>query len=103
MPDEIISGPIGQKLEDELTPYIRRIMIDHKCVSVAIGVTKGTEIIYAKAFGFEDIETKKEASIHTVYHMASISKPFVATAILQLAEKGKLSPGRSGCKISALF
>ncbi|MCB0263080.1 MAG: serine hydrolase [Calditrichaeota bacterium] len=91
LPDEIISGPIGQKLEDELTPYIRRIMIDHKCVSVAIGVTKGTEIIYAKAFGFEDIETRKEASIHTVYHMASISKPFVATAILQLAEKGKLS------------
>ncbi len=89
-PDEIIEGELGSKLETKLTPFIEKIMKDHDAVGLSIGVTKDNEIIYAKGFGFESIKTKKKASINTIYHMASVSKPLVATALVKLQEQGKL-------------
>lgn len=89
--DEIVSGDIGAKLEQQLTPFVKNILKDHHCESsLAIGVTKGNEIVYAKAFGYADINSKDTANIYTVYNLASLSKPFVATAIMQLQDEGQL-------------
>lgn len=89
-PDKIIKGELGKKLEDKLTPFIEKILEDHDAVGLSIGITKDDEIIYAKGFGYENIKTKKKTTINTIYHMASVSKPFVATALVKLAEQGKL-------------
>lgn len=37
-----------------------------------------------------NIETQEPVTETTIFHMASISKPFVATGIMQLVEQGKL-------------
>ncbi len=57
-------------------------------VSVGI-VYKGT-LIYKKGFGFSDIDKKKRTTETTRYHIASHSKMFTATGIMQLVEQGKL-------------
>lgn len=57
---------------------------------VAIAVTKDSSLFYANAYGLSNVESKKTLTVDQNFHFASVSKPFVATAIVQLAEQGKL-------------
>jgi len=57
----------------------------------SILVMKGDEVIFSKAYGLADLETRSPNTPQTVYNTGSISKTFVATGILMLAEEGKLS------------
>ncbi len=86
----IIKGDLGKRIDNKLTPYIQNVIAKKSLPGLSIGIVKNNEIIYARAFGYENIETKELATISSFYHMASISKPFVATAIMQLVEQGKI-------------
>ena len=57
-------------------------------VSVAVAVNG--QIRYAKCFGVADLENSIPAKATTVYRTASIAKPMTATAVMLLAEQGKL-------------
>ena len=57
---------------------------------LAIGIIKDNEVAYAKGFGVQGLDTKGPLTVQSLFHMASVSKPFVATAIMQLVEAGKL-------------
>jgi len=54
-------------------------------------LVKDGKIIYEKGFGVEDIKNKKPITPKTLFNVGSISKTFVASAILRLADEGKLS------------
>ncbi|NIV38577.1 MAG: serine hydrolase, partial [Anaerolineae bacterium] len=45
----------------------------------------------AQGFGVMNLERGGEVTERTLFHMASVTKPFVATAIMQLVEQKKLS------------
>jgi len=53
-------------------------------------IAENGKIVYEKSFGFADAAAKKLNSSTSTFHIASISKTFTATAILQLIERGKL-------------
>jgi CubicO group peptidase (beta-lactamase class C family) len=57
---------------------------------MAIGVLKGDNILYARGLGLKNKESGAPVSEHTVFHMASVSKPFVSTGIMILVEQGKV-------------
>src|SRR6266850_970553 len=57
-------------------------------LSFAVAVTG--QLRYAKAFGQADLENAVPVKNTTVFRTASIAKPMTATAVMQLAEKGKL-------------
>lgn len=66
-------------------------MIDTANVrGLTIAVTKDKEIVYSKAFGVANAQTKEKLRPEHIFHVASISKTFTATAVMQLAEKGKI-------------
>lgn len=52
---------------------------------------KGQKVLWAKGFGFADIENRIPAAPDTVYHIASLTKTFGATLVMQLVEQGKLN------------
>lgn len=56
----------------------------------AIVIMRGDSIIMNKGYGLADINTKTKITPATNFNIGSISKMFTATAILLLAEKGKL-------------
>ena len=56
----------------------------------AISVMKDNKTIFQKSYGYADISNKIPNEIDTKFATASAGKVFVAVAILQLIEKGKL-------------
>lgn len=86
----IIEGELGKDLDDNFSPLIENVTRSYELPGLAIGIVADTEIVYAKGFGVKSIETREPISMTTLFHMASISKPFVATAIMQWVERGQV-------------
>lgn len=58
---------------------------------MSIILVKKDQVVYSKGFGYADFSNRKRASSETTYQWWSLTKPFTATAILQLQEKRLLS------------
>ena len=67
-----------------------RYMYDNNMFSGTVLVAEKDSIIYQKAYGWANYETKDTLKLNTPMPIASITKPFTATAILMLIEQGKL-------------
>ena len=83
----------GQAIQDvqQLDREIERVFRESGCPGLAVGVVKDQDLVYAKGFGVTNLETGGEVTPRTLFHMASVTKPFVATSIVQLLEQEKLS------------
>lgn len=57
---------------------------------IAVGVVADQELVWSAGFGFADVKEKVPMTPATKFRMASHSKLFTATAIMQLREQGKL-------------
>lgn len=57
---------------------------------VVVGVVAGDDLVWARGFGHADVETDRPMETNTRFRMASHSKLFTATAIMQLREEGRL-------------
>jgi CubicO group peptidase (beta-lactamase class C family) len=86
----IIEGEIGENLDREFSPLVQNVIETHELPGLAIGVVVNNQIVYAKGFGFTNVDAQEPMSITTVFHMASISKPFVATALMQLVNQDEI-------------
>jgi CubicO group peptidase (beta-lactamase class C family) len=58
---------------------------------MAAGVALRDQIVWAKGFGLADLTTKQPVTPDTVFHLASLTKPFAAVVLLQLVEAGQLN------------
>jgi len=82
--------PEGSVAVDELEAYVEDIIADQDPPSVSIAVSQGQQTVYQRAFGLADGPLGIPATTHTTYRWFSVTKPFTAVAILQLAERGAL-------------
>lgn len=80
-----------KELTSKLDSYIQQVMEKFDIPGMTVAVTKGDQIIYTGSFGVRDLNTKEPMKPEYLFHMASVSKPFVATAIMQLVERGKMN------------
>lgn len=56
----------------------------------ALAIVRGTDILYAKGFGVRSVESSEPVTADTLFRLGSTTKMFVAAAVVQLAEEGKL-------------
>ena len=75
-------------IDDDFDQAIIDYMNNGHMPSTALAIIKNNSMVWSKGYGYADIKNKKEAPNETVYMLASISKTFTATAIMQLWEKG---------------
>jgi N-acyl-D-amino-acid deacylase len=56
----------------------------------AVAVMRDGKLIYARGFGYADVENNKPVQPDALFRIASISKTITAAAIMKLVEEGKL-------------
>jgi len=61
-----------------------------KIPGLSVAIVKDQELLWAKGFGFADLENRVPATPDTLYSIASLTKTFAATLVMQLVEQGKL-------------
>ena len=72
-------------------PFLKKTMEEHNVPGLTIGIVKDGAVVYSKAFGTKNLDTREKLTTHSLFHQASLTKPFVGTAILQLVEKGEVN------------
>lgn len=78
-------------MEKRIDAAIQEVMQQYDCVGVTAVVLKDGEVIYDKAFGYKDLDTKEPLSTSHMMRIASISKSFTATGLMKQVEKGIIS------------
>jgi CubicO group peptidase (beta-lactamase class C family) len=58
---------------------------------MSAAVAERGKIIWAHGFGMANLERAVPSDADTIYHLASVTKPYAATVVLQLVEEGKLN------------
>lgn len=87
-PQPSASNPVA----DTLAAIAARFATDERAPGLAVGVWRDGAVLYRAGFGSRGGGTGNPAvGPETLFHMASVTKPFVATAIMQLVESGKVS------------
>lgn len=75
----------------KLESFIIEKMQKTKIPGLSIAVIKRDNVVYARGFGFRDINRGLPATPNTIYGIGSVTKSFTALAILKLVEQGKLN------------
>jgi CubicO group peptidase (beta-lactamase class C family) len=85
-------GPIDPKeLGAFMDGAINAELMAHHIPGATVAVVKDGKIIFAKGYGYADIDKRKPVVANeTLFRVGSVSKLFVWTAVMQLAEQGKL-------------
>src|SRR5437667_12367657 len=73
-----------------LDSWIAATVAQREQPGLSIGIVYDQDLVWAKGYGFADLERRLPATPSTIYRIASISKLFTATAIMQLRDGGKL-------------
>jgi len=64
---------------------------EHKIPGAAVAVTDQGKLVFARGYGYADLQTGAPVEPDSLFRIASISKPITAIAIMQLVEQGKLA------------
>jgi CubicO group peptidase (beta-lactamase class C family) len=80
----------AQKKADSIDLYIRNIMQRDSVPGGTLLITQHGKVLKQAVYGQSNVEHQVPARMETVYELASVSKPITATAIMMLAEAGKL-------------
>jgi CubicO group peptidase (beta-lactamase class C family) len=89
-PLSAVEGLSGD-VRSDIDKAVADILAKSGAPSASIAVVKDGTIAYEHAYGTATLEPKTPATPQMRYSIGSISKQFTATAILMLAEEGKLS------------
>lgn len=73
---------------ESLDAFISALMEEEAVPGLALAVIKNREIIHIEGYGFADVATERPMTADTPMNIASISKPILGIALLQLKDKG---------------
>jgi CubicO group peptidase (beta-lactamase class C family) len=70
---------------------IDQAIADKRIVGAVVLVSHDGKLVYQRAAGFADRESKRPMQLDTVFRLSSVSKPVVSAAAMVLVDQGKLS------------
>lgn len=76
-------------VEEQAKERLNEVLAKNNAVGLSVAVVKDNKIIYTDAVGYKNLEDSIMLSVDDIFRIASISKSFTATAIMQLHEAGK--------------
>ena len=89
-PAAVIDDPEVKGAERLFESWILGQIAYRNLPGVAVGVVHDQQLVWAKGFGYADLQSRTAMTPATLFRMASHSKLFTATAIMQLRDAGKI-------------
>lgn len=87
-----LQTPIFLQAQDAFADSaLAKIMQQYPVMGLSVAVVKNNQVVYAQSVGWKDSLVQTRLSNTDIFRIASISKSFSATAIMQLIEKGLLT------------
>ncbi len=83
--------PEADPSQADIDAYVRTQMRAQRIPGLSLAVTIDNELIFTKGYGVANVELRAPALAESVYEVASLTKQFVAVAMLLLVQDGKLS------------
>ncbi len=77
----------------KLTKFEAEIALMHDYLRIpglAAGILRGRELWWFKGYGYADLAEKTPVKRDTPFHLASLTKTFASTLLMQLVEQGRL-------------
>src|SRR5881227_746114 len=88
----LVAAPLAaQDLARDVDKAVAEVLARTGAPSASIAIVKDGKIAYAHAYGNARLNPPMAATPEMRYSIGSVSKQFTATAVLMLAEEGKLS------------
>ncbi len=84
-----MTSPIA-KIAGELEAKAAAFVKEHRLPGAAVGVVHGDDLVWSAGVGFADVASRHAPDASTLYRIASITKTFTGTAIMQLRDEGRL-------------
>jgi CubicO group peptidase (beta-lactamase class C family) len=78
-------------LAREIASRLERLQGEASVPGVAVALVENGQPVWTGSFGLANARTRTEVTEETVFEAASLSKPVVAYAVLQLAERGVIA------------
>lgn len=57
---------------------------------MAVGIARQGKVVFTRGYGFADLARRRRVTVDTMFHLASVTKTVTATAIMMLADAGKI-------------
>ena len=74
----------------QLEQYLEEMRTDLKIPGMSVAIAKEDSIFWSKGFGWADKENQIPVTEKSIFHLASLTKPYATAVILQLAQEGKI-------------
>jgi CubicO group peptidase (beta-lactamase class C family) len=87
----LAQSPPPQLNLDGLRATIRAAVSDGSTPSMAVAVARNGRMVWSEGFGFADRETRAPSAADVPYSVASVTKPFTATALMILLERQRVA------------
>jgi CubicO group peptidase (beta-lactamase class C family) len=94
----LLIGAAASPLAAQLTPQqtelvsalVEKTLAAKPVPGLSVAIYAGRLPVWTRGWGKADLENDVPATAHTMYRLASVSKPFTATAVMKLVEAGRI-------------
>jgi N-acyl-D-amino-acid deacylase len=86
--------PVSGESVPALAPFDRLMtsfVKNHQVPGAALAVSRHGKIVYARGFGYADVDRHRPVEPDSLFRIASVSKPLTATAVMQLAAEKRIA------------
>jgi len=83
------SAPTPKSL-DGFDAIVTKAMADSKIPGLSVAIVRDGKVIYAKGFGYRDVENKLPVTTDTIFAIGSVSKSFTSLIFGTLNDEGKV-------------
>jgi CubicO group peptidase (beta-lactamase class C family) len=86
-----ITGLFVKEPPDALDEFIQKEMEKKQIPGLAFSVVRYGDVLMTRTYGLANLETGTPVTTSSVFELASLTKPFTATAVMLLVQDGRVS------------
>jgi CubicO group peptidase (beta-lactamase class C family) len=86
-----LPGPVPASTIAEFESRLDQLRVHAKIPGMVAGIEKDGQVIWTRSYGYENIESRKPVTNSTIFHLASLTKTFASTVIMQLVKENKIA------------